>query len=429
MRSRAELRAAVEHALRVASLALLAWMLWLSLDRGRAESVVSARSSGLDAAVGNWSASGSTPDRIVVQLDSAPEPRLRDWLAALAGAGSAVTWRGDVAATAISVNSVVAPRGGYNVLVAAPDDSRIVLSDEVGALDTATARAGGARFSIPSATGALSARGGGSVARAAIPDSVSVRRVLLLGNAGWESKFVTMALEEDGWVVDASLRVAPGVSVTQGATAPVDTARYAAVVAVDASAAARGAEIVRYVASGGGLLLSAAAMNSDAFASVRAGAAGRAQPAQGSEDVPASLQSLSVVPITSPRADAIALERRGGAAVVAARRHVAGRVLQVGYSDTWRWRMSGDDNSVNEHRAWWSKAVASTAFAGVGTREPSTDDEAPLARLVAALGAASGEAGPSLADSAAAVSLWWLFALLVLSLLVEWASRRMRGSR
>lgn len=429
MRSRAELRAALEHALRVTSIGLLAWMLWLSLDRGRAESFVSARSSGLDAAVKDWSASGSAPDRIVVRLDSAPEPRLRDWLAALAGAGSDVTWRGEVAATAIAVNRVVAPRGGYNVLVAAPDDSRIVLSDEVGALDTATARAGGARFSLPSATGALSARGGGSVARASIPDSVRVRRVLLLGSAGWESKFVTMALEEDGWVVDASLRVAPGVNVTQGSTAPIDTARYAAVVAVDASSAARGAEIVRYVASGGGLVLSAAAMSSDAFASLRAGSAGRAQPAHGSADTPASLQSLPVVPIASLRFDAIALERRGGAAVVAGRRYAAGRVLQVGYSDTWRWRMSGGDNSVNEHRAWWSKAVASTAFAGAGTREPSAEDDAPLARLVTALGPASIGRGPSLADSAAAVSLRWLFALLVFSLLAEWASRRMRGSR
>src|SRR6185436_8678305 len=44
--------------------------------------------------------------------------------------------------------------------------------------------------------------------------------------------------------------------------------------------------------------------------------------------------------LTSERG-AVVLERRNGRPIVAARRHYAGRVVAVGYDQTWRWRMSG----------------------------------------------------------------------------------------
>ena len=90
MPSRAEIRGGFESVLRVASLAILAWMFWMSLERGRAEQVVSARSGNIEAALRDWSASGMAPDRASVQLDSTLSPTERDWMRALYAAGTRV---------------------------------------------------------------------------------------------------------------------------------------------------------------------------------------------------------------------------------------------------------------------------------------------------------------------------------------------------
>ena len=435
MPSRAEVRSGLEHTLRAVSIVLLASLVWLSLDRGRPESVVSARSGNLGKALADWSKSGLPPGRIHVELDSTLSPSHRDWLRALSGAGSKVGWSGEnLTPLAVSTQQVAAPRGGIKVLAASGKTEHVRLFDEIGALDTAEVRAGGAVFSIPSANGLLGAQAGASIARAPLPDSVRVGRVLVLGTAGWESKFVIAALEEDGWSVDASLYVAPGVSVTQGAVSPLDTSRYSAVVAIDGAAAARSGEISRYVASGGGLVIAAAAGGIDGFSALRPGSPGRVQaPATlSSESAPTTLRSLRVIPAAALRPDAIPLDRRGATTVAAARRHMYGRVLQHGYLETWRWRMSGGDESLHEHREWWTRAVASVAYAPVipGDAVPAdTYDDAPFARLVGALGPASAHSGPGLASAAASVSLWWLAAALALSLLGEWASRRLRGMK
>ena len=241
MPSRAETRARIEAVLRGASILLLAWMLWLSVDRERSDTAVSARSVNLGVALRDWSEAGIAPDRIAVDLASNPSPRERAWLSALAHSGSAVSWSGDLAPVAVATQSVASPRGGILVRAAGASGSRLSVFDEVGPIDTAEASGGGASFTVPAASGFVSARaGGGSVARTGLPDSIRIRRVLVLGNAGWEAKFVAAALEEDGWPVDASMYVAPGVSVTQGATAPIDTSRYSLVIALDGSSAARG---------------------------------------------------------------------------------------------------------------------------------------------------------------------------------------------
>ncbi|HEY0241472.1 MAG TPA: hypothetical protein VGC52_02295, partial [Gemmatimonadaceae bacterium] len=99
-----------------------------------------------------------------------------------------------------------------------------------------------------------------------------------------------------------------------------------------------------------------------------------------------------------------------------------------GYVDTWRWRMSGGDDSPAAHREWWTRLVSSVAYAPtVGAARESVDN-APNARLIEALGAPSQPAA-SLATAAGSISLWLLFAILSLSLLAEWASRRLRGLR
>lgn len=433
MPSRAETRARIEAVLRGVSILLLAWMLWLSLDRERPDTVVSARSASLGAALREWSVSGIAPDRIAVDFTGTPLPRERAWLSALARSGSPVSWSGDLPPVAVATQSVASPRGGILVRAAGANGSPLSIFDEVGTIDTAEVIGGGAAFTVPAANGFVSARLGGSVARTGLPDSVRIRRVLVLGNAGWEAKFVVAALEEDGWSVDASMYVAPGVSVTQGSTAPIDTARYSLVIALDGSSASRAQEINRYVASGGGLILAGTGASLDAFSQLRPATPGRldAPATLTNENELTTLRSLGAVPAASLKSGAVALERRGATIVLAARRHVAGRVLHQGYLETWRWRMSGGDESANDHRAWWTRAASSVAYAPAveGSTRIADKDDAPLASLVADLGPPSSIQGPSLTSAAAAVPLWWLFIGLATCLLGEWASRRLRGVR
>lgn len=433
MPSRAEIRGGLEKGLRVISIVIIAWMLWLSLDRDGAERAVSAGTGDLDAALEDWSRSGLAPNRVAVELDSTPSREQRDWLRALHGAGSAVTWSGDLPPVAVSTRRVPAPNGGITVLAASEGAAQVRIFDAIGPLDTADSRGGGAAFTIPSADEFVAARAGGSIARATLPDSVILRRLLVLGSAGWETKFVVAALEEAGWSVDASIHVAAGVNVTQGSASPIDTSRYSAVIALDGAASSRAGEIIRYVASGGGLVLSGAAAGIEAFAAVRPAAPGRmlAPVTLDSKGAPTTLASLGVIPAASLRPDAIALDRRGAVAITAARRHLAGRVLQQGHLESWRWRMSGDDESVEGHRDWWTRSVASVAYAPAAgsSSGDAALDPAPVAGLVEALGAPSAVAGPGLASAAASISLWWLAAALAMCLLGEWSSRRLRGMR
>jgi hypothetical protein len=416
--------------MRGVSLVLLALIFWLSLDRGRPESTVSAGSANLVTSVRDWSRLGIKPDNIVAQLNTTPSTLERDWLADLRAAGSHVTWTGNLPAAAIGAQPVASPDGGIRVFAAAPDGSAIRISDDVGVLDTAIARNGGAGFAIASASGKLAASIDGASATTAIPDIVHVKRLLVIGGAGWESKFVVAALEEAGWKVDANVRVAPGVDVTQGSLAVIDTARYSAVVALDNVAASRASELVRFVANGGGLILAGAAAANDAFASLRPGVTGKVENiAAGAEPGEITLAALSYVPIAGLRADAIVLERRGANILVAARRFGSGRVIQSGYLDTWRWRMSGSDASPQEHRAWWTDAVANVAYASRPSVSSTKMDNAPVANLIGALGPASSPQHADLSPASGPIPLWLLFALLSLTLLAEWSSRRLRGVR
>ena len=430
MPSRAEIRGGFESVLRVLSIAILAWMLWQSLDRSRDDQVVSTRSASLGTALRDWSRAGIAPDRASIQLDSTPATVERDWMRAVAHSGTRLSWNGGLASSAISAQAIASPRGGIRVVAAAPNGNRVSLEDEVGLIEGANAHAGGASFDIPMASGDIVAKVGGTKATADPVDSVRIGRVLVIGSAGWESKFVVAALEEAGWRVDADISVAPSVDVTQGSLAPIDTARYSAVIALDGTARSRASDITRYVSSGGGLVLAGVAGSLDAFAAMRAGTTGNVQTPSVLEGEPGSLtrRSLAFVPIASLKPDAIRLESETGSTTTAARRHNQGRVLQEGYLETWRWRMSGGDASPSDHREWWTRAVASVAYAPVVKAAEIANDNAPVARLVEALGPAS-KATTSLASHARSISLSLLFAILSLSLLAEWTSRRLRGQR
>jgi hypothetical protein len=107
-------------------------------------------------------------------------------------------------------------------------------------------------------------------------------------------------------------------------------------------------------------------------------------------------------------------------------------VAQLGYEDTWRWRMAGPDGSVEAHRLWWSAVVASVAYRpSVRIPRPDSPHDAPLARMVARLGP-----GDSLlevpasdeSDEPKSRPEWWILAIGLAALVSEWASRRMRGA-
>jgi hypothetical protein len=143
----------------------------------------------------------------------------------------------------------------------------------------------------------------------------------------------------------------------------------------------------------------------------------------------AGLPAFVIAPLAP---DAVVLERRGSATVVAARRIAAGRALQSGYDETWRWRMAGGDGAPAAHREWWSHLVTAVAFAPLISRpamEEHQVEEAPLAMLVAALGppsALDARVAPH-GDPARATRV--LFIIAIASLLLEWGSRRLRGAR
>jgi hypothetical protein len=432
MPSRAETRGRIEMALRLVSVGIIAFMLWQSLDHGRTDSVVTGKTADLGQGLREWTRKGIAPDRISVQLDSVPSPRDRDWLAALKASGSNVSWNGSLPAVGLDIQPVASPAGGYRMLVSAPAGSSVVIADEIGPIDTLRAGNGGASVSVPSASGVITATTAGTTARATLPDTLRVRRVLVIGDANWESKFVVAALEEDGWKVDAQTHLAPGVSVTQGSISPIDTSRYSAVIALDHSASPYASDIVRFANTGGGVIIGAAAAGLESLSPLRAGPPGRIDVASATASGPGSvtLQSLWVLPVSAMKGDAVALDRRRGNVAVAARRFGGGRVMQLGYLDTWRWRMSGGENSVADHRKWWTSAVAGVAYAPAVTPKPQAlVDNAPVARLIESFGKPTSAENAPLASKAASVSLRWLFAILSLSLLAEWVSRRTRGVR
>ena len=317
--------------------------------------------------------------------------------------------------------------------MAAPANSKAEIADEAGVIDSIQSSEAGVSLTVASAVRRLVGRVANSTATTIPRDSILLRRVLVIGSAGWESKFVVAALEESGWKVDAFIRVAPGIEVTQGSIASIDTVRYSAVVALDNSVAPYAERIVAFARNGGGVVLGPGAAAVAAIAPLRSGGVGEASAPAQVANVSGSITrgTLVMAPIIQPRSDAIPLERRSETVALAARRFGAGRVVQSGYEDTWRWRMAGAESSVRDHRGWWTEVVSNVAYAPrvvLLNRMLDTDD-APVADLVSALGPPRDQA--DVARGGLNPSHWaaWLFALVLLALTVEVASRRLRGAK
>ena len=432
MRSLAEAGAGprlwLERIARGVALLLLLWLL-VDVFRGRGEPLrVSVGERDLPAQLFRWS-TVAEPAWVHLESEGSLAPFQRDWLAALSGAGTRVTWGGEGGvALALAVEPVADPEGGVRAWIAAPSGTRVLVLDPAGPLDSVPASGGGARLLVRSSPAELEARAGGSVAGSVVIDSLVLGRLLLLGRAGWESKFVAAALEERGWKLDARLRLSPRGDVRQGTATPIDTARYAAVLVLDSIGTAEAQAVARFVREGGGAVIAAPAAGVPALAPLSAGTPGASLP--GREPFDSTLaeprRSLELVSL-APRQDAVVLERRGNAVAMAARRLERGRVVTIGYRDTWRWRMGGGQTSVQAHRDWWADLVAGVAHAGRLSRQPRPGTgEAPLATLIDRLGpptAAPAGPGPGFGISRA-----WLFGLLAAALLLEWASRRLRGA-
>lgn len=476
MRSRADrARRLAELAAHGGAVLLLAWALLESLRTSppATESFVGPIDS---AHLAEWF--DAAPASVHARLDVFPSPLERDWLTAMGRSGTSVTWSGPaLAPVALTVEPVPHPRGGVRIRVAAAGE--VAVRDEAGHLDTARAANGGivlaARTVVapvvvaPTASGSdrdaamtrtpasqpapashLTAAPPSEIAPAFTPETATpspsdagaaralpmhdlqVGRVLVIGSATWESRFLVAALEEDGWTVVARLAVAPGTWVEQGELGAVDPARYAAAIAVDSAARAFAPGLVRYVRQGGGLVLAGRAAASPPFGTLAVGPPGRYLPSPpGAPPDSASRRALGLHAIASPKSDAVVLERRGALVAVAARRERLGRVMQAGYHDTWRWRMGGGEDGAGAHRAWWSNVVSAVAHA---PRQPLTAlpvsariDPAPFARLLDALGPAAEP--PAVEPRVHAELRWWVLPMSAILLLSGWASRRLRGAR
>lgn len=364
----------------------------------------------------------------------APSATVRDSLAALARSGDRVTWSGDVTAVAAMAEGTREPRPAVRLAIVA--DSFAVVADTLGALDSLGAGGGtvtiaaGAEDEEAVATtshGAFTVRELGTRARTIADAAPEPGRLLVLGRAGWEAKFVVAALEEAGWRVDTRLRLSDTMQVTQGSAGAPTLGTHAVVVVLDTALGGAAPSIARFVRAGGGLVMAGEGAGSAALAALApARVDARLAPESRTFVDVDPLHALPLLALGAPRRDALVLETRDDARAIAARREGLGRVVQAGYADTWRWRMEGEPGSVTAHREWWSRLVALALPTPVGTQaRAAADDGAPRAALVQALGAASE--APRATRSGAPLLPAWLGAGILLLLLAEWALRRTRG--
>lgn len=385
-----------EWALRVVSLALLCVIVMRSwAPSSRSTLTENAAQNRVAGSLPRWSV--TEPARLHLALDSVLPGAQRDWLAAIARAGTNVTWNSSrIVPLAVTLTRLADPSDTYELAASAPHDSLVVVRDAIGAVDSVRVSSGGIRVELPGVSERVGVSVNGSSAWASVPDSVLLKRLLIEGAASWETKFTIAALTERGWKVDALTHVAPGVDVRDGSPVLPDTSRYAVAIAIDTTAAlvSRGAN--SFVRSGGGLI---------------------------------TLHDASS--IGPAAATSVVLEHRA-AGDVRASRVGSGRVIRVGYKDLWRERMSDDESvpdPVAAHREWLARAVASVAYAPrVAAAVDLSSDPAPLADMVTRLGARSGSSDTS-APTRSQVPSSVLFGILLVTLLLELLSRRLRGAR
>jgi len=374
-------------------------------------------------------------ERVRWSVTGTPAPSVRDSLAALQRAGRAVTWQGEVAPLMAMAEPVREP--GDRWRVAAIGDAPLLVRDSLGPIDSLDAVGA---ITTDAVRGAVRIAAGATEARVAPNDSIQLGRVAVFARAGWEPRFVIAALEEAGWQVDARLTLGRDRDVLQGEIVP-RRARHSVVVVFDTASLRReGALFARFVRDGGGLVLAGEATAADvpALRGVVGAQVTRIEPPETrSFEGHEPTHALPLRVLGTRRADAVLVESREGLPAIVARRVGAGRIVQMGYGDTWRWRMEGEGRAVEEHRTFWSRTVGLAAAATASPRSAQIDglpgpraialnDPAPRAALVHALGPPTAEL-PS--DPLAPKPLpRWLGVVILSLLMAEWASRRGRGA-
>lgn len=424
MRSRAELALSIAAALAV--VVLIAAI----LRPGALPSSASAGAADVRA-LRDWTVHPRA-ESMVVTLGDRVDPITREWLGALRASGTGIQWSGGPVAEAAEIQREGAPGGAVVARIAAAPNTPVVLRDALGILDSAVVSAA----SVASAASAASAASVAEFRLQGSGDSIEIvagsgvlrgrpglrgaRSVVVLGDAGWEARFIIAALESRGWRAEPRLRVGPGRWVVQGRPLPLDTTRHDAVIVLGRLDPSTNGAVRRFVSSGGGLVLSGGTFGLEDIAPGRIGQAVRPVAGLG---VPESRAQLEYRVLGRLERDASILAPAASGARVAARREGAGRVLQLGDVDTWRLSMASDAGRA-EHGALWNRAVAF-----VSPRDPARpdaiDDLAPRAATVALLGPPAS--GP--ARSGRSSIPWTTVAgiILLVSLVLEWASRRLRG--
>ena len=410
------MRSRAEWAARIAAFALLAYALWRAL-----------------AALG-----AAEAPRVHASFDAGVSAQARDSLAALARAGNNVMWSGDVAEVAAMAEPEREPAAGWRLSVVS--DAAAAVRDSLGLLDSLAA--GGGALGAAGVRGTFAINEGTTTASTHGAVEAELGRVLVLARAGWEAKFVIAALEEQGWRVDARLSIAPDVVVSQGsdaatgaragraASAVPTLERHAAVVVLDTAVGRDAAAIRRFVRAGGGLVLAGDGAASPSLRSIApARVTGVLAPESRTFYGPEPLHSLPLHALGELRENAVTLETRDGTPATVAWRVGAGRVVQMGHGETWRWRMQGEAGSVAQHRAYWSGLVGAVAAADyVPVDSIATSNAAPLALTVQALGPPTPAADRRPRNPNAPMLPPWLAPALLALLLAEWASRRSRGA-
>jgi hypothetical protein len=422
------LRSRFEIGCRIAAFALVGWLLGDSLIPSTARRLQRATSSNVATRLAAWTRAPATT-ALHGTFDRTPNGWIVDWLAALRHSNHAVSWTGSPPALALTAEALSDPKGGVRVDVAAPQGSKVLLSENGGVIDSIAVHGFGATAIAPVGIGAITAAVGREHAVVPQPEPAVARSIVVLGDASWEGKFIVSALEERGWPVVAKFAVAPNVDVVQGNASVLDTAHVAAIIAIDSLIQSQATAVERFVRSGGGLVLAGSSGMSPTLRSVAPGTLGaRTRPTiQPSDTI--RLGSTGFYPVASLNPGGISLERRAGGIALAARRVGVGRVLQVGYDDSWRWRMAGPDGSERAHREWWSRIVGSVAYVPAQRSEHVDVDgaSAPLAHLVDRLGPAQP---PPFNDSGRGpMDERVLLTAIMILLIAEWSSRRLRGLR
>ena len=424
--------------------ALLGWLLGIALTPRAGRRTERATAATIAQALPSWTRAGSRM-ALHVELNAVPNAWSIDWLAALKRAGRPVSWSGSPPAVAIVAEPVADPAGGARIDVAAPRGTTVALSDDLSAIDSLRVTAIGATVAAPVLAGAATATAADQRFTASPIDSIRLGRIVVVGRASWEGKFLVAALEERGWRVVARWAVAPGVDVAQGSLS-LDTSEVSAVVALDSTAAPLAGVIERFVRDGGGLVLAGTSALAPGLTSLAPAASIRRVAPRVLNVDTLDRGSAGFYALSALRSDATPLERRQGGIAVAARRLGVGRVIQVGFDESWRWRMAGAPGAEAAHREWWSRTVGSVAYAPVvrtgqagpsrrsGRQEGGHPERSEGSAFSAPLPLLIDRLGPSRAAAPADIERWSpdsriLLALMLLLLLVEWTSRRLRGAR